>query len=292
MIPDDADAERPSLAPTLVFIVPRLARGGTLSVMEAAWAHLRRPPHRRRDAGALDGERAARDGAAASGVRRPAPIPRRLDLRVARRARGGVASRGRARGEVILVPAGCARHRSRSGAGRPSNADAGRRHGPRQRDRLSDGVLLAGAHVAVTARRADPRAASPRLAADPPPHHASRRGPRAPAESRGGRAIRGRRRPARTHRAIPRAARPGSIPSPGPGAAAGHPRAPGRGRRRGPRAVDRPSHAREGARRPRRLGRGSPGRTPPDPGDRRQRTAADGHRTSCGRARDRRPHAR
>jgi glycosyltransferase involved in cell wall biosynthesis len=41
MIPDDADPERPPDAPTLVFIVPRLARGGTLSVMEAAWAHLR-----------------------------------------------------------------------------------------------------------------------------------------------------------------------------------------------------------------------------------------------------------
>jgi glycosyltransferase involved in cell wall biosynthesis len=41
MIPDGTDAERPSVAPTLVFVVPRLARGGTLSVMEAAWAHLR-----------------------------------------------------------------------------------------------------------------------------------------------------------------------------------------------------------------------------------------------------------
>jgi glycosyltransferase involved in cell wall biosynthesis len=41
MIRDDPAAERPSAAPTLVFIVPRLARGGTLSVMEAAWAHLR-----------------------------------------------------------------------------------------------------------------------------------------------------------------------------------------------------------------------------------------------------------
>ena len=41
MVPDDTAAKRPSVAPTLVFIVPRLARGGTLSVMEAAWAHLR-----------------------------------------------------------------------------------------------------------------------------------------------------------------------------------------------------------------------------------------------------------
>ena len=33
-------AERPSVAPTLVFIVPRLARGGMLSVMQATWKHL------------------------------------------------------------------------------------------------------------------------------------------------------------------------------------------------------------------------------------------------------------
>jgi glycosyltransferase involved in cell wall biosynthesis len=41
MIPDDPGATRPSVGLTLVFIVPRLARGGTLSVMEAAWTHLR-----------------------------------------------------------------------------------------------------------------------------------------------------------------------------------------------------------------------------------------------------------
>ena len=41
MNPHDPVVERRSVAPTLVFIVPRLARGGTLSVMEAAWAHLR-----------------------------------------------------------------------------------------------------------------------------------------------------------------------------------------------------------------------------------------------------------
>ena len=33
--------QRPPGGATLVFIVPRLARGGTLSVMESAWAHLR-----------------------------------------------------------------------------------------------------------------------------------------------------------------------------------------------------------------------------------------------------------
>jgi glycosyltransferase involved in cell wall biosynthesis len=37
MTPGDRSAERPSDAPTLVFIVPRLARGGMLSVMQAAW---------------------------------------------------------------------------------------------------------------------------------------------------------------------------------------------------------------------------------------------------------------
>jgi glycosyltransferase involved in cell wall biosynthesis len=40
MTPGDRTAERPSVAPTLVFIVPRLARGGMLSVMQAAWQHL------------------------------------------------------------------------------------------------------------------------------------------------------------------------------------------------------------------------------------------------------------
>jgi glycosyltransferase involved in cell wall biosynthesis len=38
---DQSAVEASSVAPTLVFIVPRLARGGTLSVMQAAWAHLR-----------------------------------------------------------------------------------------------------------------------------------------------------------------------------------------------------------------------------------------------------------
>jgi glycosyltransferase involved in cell wall biosynthesis len=41
MTRDEGALERPSAAPTLVFIVPRLARGGMLSVMQAAWAHLR-----------------------------------------------------------------------------------------------------------------------------------------------------------------------------------------------------------------------------------------------------------
>ena len=40
MTPGERTAERPSVAPTLVFIVPRLARGGMLSVMQAAWQHL------------------------------------------------------------------------------------------------------------------------------------------------------------------------------------------------------------------------------------------------------------
>ena len=40
MTPGDRSAERPSDAPTLVFIVPRLARGGMLSVMQAAWQQL------------------------------------------------------------------------------------------------------------------------------------------------------------------------------------------------------------------------------------------------------------
>jgi len=44
MTRDDGAAERPSPAPTLVFIVPTLARGGMLSVMQAAWTHL--PRHR------------------------------------------------------------------------------------------------------------------------------------------------------------------------------------------------------------------------------------------------------
>jgi glycosyltransferase involved in cell wall biosynthesis len=44
MTPNDLAAERPAAGATLVFIVPRLARGGTLSVMEAAWALL--PNHR------------------------------------------------------------------------------------------------------------------------------------------------------------------------------------------------------------------------------------------------------
>lgn len=42
MAPADGAGEPPPAAPTLVFIVPRLARGGTLSVMQAAWAHLDR----------------------------------------------------------------------------------------------------------------------------------------------------------------------------------------------------------------------------------------------------------
>ena len=40
MTPRDDAVGRPADVPTLVFIVPRLARGGTLSVMEAAWTHL------------------------------------------------------------------------------------------------------------------------------------------------------------------------------------------------------------------------------------------------------------
>src|SRR5262245_42245942 len=40
MTPADPTAAQPSTGATLVFIVPRLARGGTLSVMEAAWAQL------------------------------------------------------------------------------------------------------------------------------------------------------------------------------------------------------------------------------------------------------------
>ena len=40
MTPGDRSAERPPVAQTLVFIVPRLARGGMLSVMQAAWAQL------------------------------------------------------------------------------------------------------------------------------------------------------------------------------------------------------------------------------------------------------------
>ena len=40
MTPGDSSAERPPVAQTLVFIVPRLARGGMLSVMQAAWAQL------------------------------------------------------------------------------------------------------------------------------------------------------------------------------------------------------------------------------------------------------------
>jgi glycosyltransferase involved in cell wall biosynthesis len=44
MTPHDVASEPQSHAPTLVFIVPRLARGGMLSVMRAAWAHL--PDHR------------------------------------------------------------------------------------------------------------------------------------------------------------------------------------------------------------------------------------------------------
>ena len=44
MTPGESTSERPSVAPTLVFIVPRLARGGMLSVMQSAWEHL--PDHR------------------------------------------------------------------------------------------------------------------------------------------------------------------------------------------------------------------------------------------------------
>jgi glycosyltransferase involved in cell wall biosynthesis len=40
MTPGDGNAQRPTVAPTLVFIVPRLARGGMLSVMQATWQHL------------------------------------------------------------------------------------------------------------------------------------------------------------------------------------------------------------------------------------------------------------
>jgi glycosyltransferase involved in cell wall biosynthesis len=40
MAPDDSVAERPSVPPTLVFIVPALARGGMLSVMQGIWEHL------------------------------------------------------------------------------------------------------------------------------------------------------------------------------------------------------------------------------------------------------------
>lgn len=38
--PDERPPLRSGAHPTLVFVVPRLARGGMLSVMEAAWAHL------------------------------------------------------------------------------------------------------------------------------------------------------------------------------------------------------------------------------------------------------------
>ena len=148
MTPGDSSAERPPVAQTLVFIVPRLARGGMLSVMQAAWAQL----HDSRIVVVTQ------EHSTASVEHETVLLPRTFGdplrfpgawiyaWRVARAA-AGIARAASRRGDPRA--AGRAWQRRRRGPRRPSNADAGRGHGPRQRDRLSDAVLLARAPVEV-----------------------------------------------------------------------------------------------------------------------------------------------
>ena len=291
MTPGDSSAERPPVAQTLVFIVPRLARGGMLSVMQAAWAQ-------------LHGSRivvVTQEHSTTSVEHETVLLPRTFGdplrfpgawiyaWRVARAAAGIARA---ASGEVILVP----QDALGSGAGAVL---AGRR------TRTPVVVMDHGSAIVyrtpffwrerLSRSRLDERIREPFLRASLwILHRITLRGADRVLLPSPRRSIASWPTGSHANGSLGTTCRSTSIDSilPIPRRRQAVRRRLGAEGRRHARPVAGPPDSREGARPPRRFGRASPARSPPDPGNRRLRAAAGRHRGAIGGARDRRAHAR